>query len=285
MSLNLGSILQASAQDRPGHVAIRHNQRALTYAELDRAARGVAASLRERGVQPGQHVALMIPNLPEFTIAYFGILYAGCTVVPLNVLLTAPEVTYHIQDSEAVLLIAHPLFREPASKGAQGAGVAVAWSDGGAPDDLPAMAAAAPLPALHPTAADDTAVILYTSGTTGKPKGAELTHSNLFVNCAVVVPRLIPVTPDDIALATLPLFHSFGQTAIQNATIANGGTFTLLPRFSPAEAFEIMSARSRHAVRGRADDVLRAAAPRGRARATSRACAGACRAARRCPSR
>jgi long-chain acyl-CoA synthetase len=241
MSLNLGSILMASAHERPQHVAIRLNQRALSFAELDRAARGVAASLHARGVRPGQAVAVMVPNVPEFTIAYFGILYAGCTVVPVNVLLSAPEVTYHIQDSEAVLLIAHPLFREPASKGAQGAGVPVAWSDGGAPDDLPAMAEAAPLAALHPTSPDDTAVILYTSGTTGKPKGAELTHSNLFVNCAVVVPKLIPIPPDQhIALATLPLFHSFGQTAIQNATIANGGTFTLLPRFSPAEAFEIM---------------------------------------------
>jgi len=242
MSLNLGSILQAAAQDRPDHVAIRLNERALRYAELDRAARGVAASLYARGVRPGQQVALMVPNVPEFTIAYFGILYAGCTVVPLNVLLSAPEVTYHIQDSEAVLLIAHPLFREPASLGAQGAGVPIAWSDGGAPDDLPAMAAAAPLPALHPTSPDDTAVILYTSGTTGKPKGAELTHSNLFVNCAVVVPKLIGIPADQhMALATLPLFHSFGQTCIQNATIANGGTFTLLPRFSPAEAFEIMA--------------------------------------------
>jgi long-chain acyl-CoA synthetase len=241
MSLNLGSILMASAHDRPEHVAIRLGPRALGYAELDRAARGVAASLHARGVRPGQAVAVMVPNVPEFTIAYFGILYAGCTVVPLNVLLAAPEVTYHIQDSEAVLLIAHSLFREPASLGAQGAGLSIAWSDGLASDDLPAMAAGAPLAALHPTSPDDTAVILYTSGTTGKPKGAELTHSNLFVNCAVVVPKLIPVAPDQhIALATLPLFHSFGQTAIQNATIANGGTFTLLPRFSPAEAFEIM---------------------------------------------
>jgi long-chain acyl-CoA synthetase len=241
MSLNLGSILMASAQERPDHVALRLNQRALRYAELDRAARGVAASLRARGIQPGQHVAVMVPNVPEFTIAYFGILYAGCTVVPLNVLLSTPEVTYHIQDSESALLIAHPLFREPASLGAQGAGVPVAWSDGGAGDDLPAMAAAEPFPALHPTSPDDTAVILYTSGTTGKPKGAELTHANLLVNCAVVVPKLIPITPDQhVALATLPLFHSFGQTCIQNATIANGGTFTLLPRFSPAEAFEIM---------------------------------------------
>jgi long-chain acyl-CoA synthetase len=220
---------------------IRLGDRALTYRELDRAARGVAASLHARGIRPGQQVALMVPNVPEFTIAYFGILYAGCTVVPLNVLLSAPEVTYHVQDSESVLLIAHPLFKEPASLGAQGAGIPVAWSDGGAADDLPAMAAAAPVDVVHPTSPDDTAVILYTSGTTGKPKGAELSHANLFVNCAVVVPKLVPIPPDDhIAFATLPLFHSFGQTVIQNGTIANGGTFTLLPRFSPDEAFEIL---------------------------------------------
>ena len=88
--------------------------------------------------------------------------------------------------------------------------------------------------------ASDTAVVLYTSGTTGKPKGAELTHSNLLLNCAVVVPKMLSITPDDVALGALPLFHSFGQTCVQNATIAAGGTFTLLPRFGPEEAFEIM---------------------------------------------
>jgi long-chain acyl-CoA synthetase len=240
MSLNLGSILLASSQDRPDHPAIKLGERSLTYQELDRAARGVAASLHARGVEPGQQVALMIPNLPEFTVAYYGILYAGCAVVPLNVLLSAPEVSYHLEDSQARLLIAHSLFKDPASLGAQGAGVPVAWADGPAPDDLPGMQAADPLPALHETSADDTAVILYTSGTTGRPKGAELSHANLLLNCAVVVPKLLPLGPDDVALATLPLFHSFGQTAVQNATIACGGTFTLLPRFSPEEAMEIM---------------------------------------------
>jgi long-chain acyl-CoA synthetase len=104
------------------------------------------------------------------------------------------------------------------------------------------MASAEPIDFPHPTGADDTAVILYTSGTTGKPKGAELTHSNLFVNCAKVVPGLISgiEREDHRALATLPLFHSFGQTCIQNATIAAGGSFSLLPRFDPTEAFEII---------------------------------------------
>jgi long-chain acyl-CoA synthetase len=241
MSLNLGTILQASAADRPEKAAIRLGPRVVRYGELDRAARGVAASLRARGVRPGQAVAVMVPNVPEFTIAYFGILYAGCTVVPLNVLLSAPEVTYHIQDSKAQLLIAHPLFQAPAEKGAGGAGVPLLWSEGAAPDALPALAAAEPLGALHPTSPDDTAVILYTSGTTGKPKGAELTHSNLLVNCSVVVPRLVPVDAEDVALATLPLFHSFGQTCIQNATLAVGGCFTLLPRFTPDEAAAIIA--------------------------------------------
>jgi long-chain acyl-CoA synthetase len=240
MHLNLGSILQGTAAQRPDAVAIRHGGLALRYAELDRAARGIATSLRERGIEPGAAVAIMVPNLPEFTQAYFGILYAGCTVVPLNVLLSGPEVQYHLEDSRAALLVAHPLFEASAKPGAAAAGVPVVWAAGAGSDTVAGLAAAAPLGALHATLPTDTAVILYTSGTTGKPKGAELTHSNLFVNCAVVVPKLIPTSPDDVALATLPLFHSFGQTCIQNATIAAGGTFSLLPRFTPEDAFAIM---------------------------------------------
>ena len=240
MSLNLATILQASARNRGSHPGIRLGGQTVSYAELDRAARGVATSLRERDIEPGSQVALMVPNLPEFTIAYFGVLYAGCTVVPLNVLLSAPEVTYHLEDSEARLLVAHPLFADAAREGAAQAGVPVVWAGGDEGQTLSELAAAEPLSALHPTGAEDTAVILYTSGTTGKPKGAELTHANLLLNCTVVVPKLIPLTKNDVALATLPLFHSFGQTCIQNATIALGGTFTLLPRFTPEAALEII---------------------------------------------
>ena len=242
MALNLGTILATSARERPEHPALVLHSRVSSYAELDRAARGVAASLCARGLGRGDHVAVMIPNAPEFSVAYFGILYAGCTVVPLNVLLSTPEVSYHLEDSEAKLLFAHPLFGEPARAGAAAAGVPLVWAggDGSGGENIDELAAAAPLRDLAQTEADDTAVILYTSGTTGKPKGAELTHSNLLLNCASVVPRVLPIGKQDIALATLPLFHSFGQTCIQNAMIAVGGTVTLLPRFGPQEALEIM---------------------------------------------
>ncbi len=241
MSLNLGSILRASAKQTPDAVVIRDAKSSITYAELDRAAAGVARALHQRGIQPGDKVALLVPNVPEFTIAYFGILYAGATVVPINVLAAAPEVAYFLRDSVARLLVVHPLFAEPGRIGAAQAGVPVVTAGGEGPDTLAALEATAPLDSPHPTGADDTAVILYTSGTTGQPKGAELTHSNLFINCAFVVPRLANIPgPELRALATLPLFHSFGQTCIQNATIAAGGSFTLLPRFDPQSAFELM---------------------------------------------
>ncbi len=240
MQLNLGVILQESASNWPDKIAIRLNERTLTYSEVDHEARVIAAGLREYGIAPGQNVAVLVPNVPEFTTTYFGILYAGCTVVPINVLLSAPEITYHLQDSEAKLLIAHPFFAESVRVGAAAADVSVIWSSGEGDDTLEAMAAQPPLSDLHPTLPTDTAVILYTSGTTGKPKGAELTHSNLFLNCAVVVPRLMPVDPDVVMIATLPLFHSFGQTAVQNASIVAGGTITMLPRFTPEDALQIM---------------------------------------------
>ena len=182
MQLNLGSILQASAEARPDRVAIRLGEQSLRYRDLDRAARGVAAGLRARGFVPGDRVCLLVPNVPDFTIAYFGILYAGCTVVPLNVLCAAPEVTYFLQDSEARLLIAHPLFEAPARAGAEAAGVSVLWAGKSGEGSLAELAAAPPVAALQPTLPSDTAVILYTSGTTGEPKGAELSHSNMFLN-------------------------------------------------------------------------------------------------------
>jgi len=241
MSLNLGTILSASTEQAPENVALRIEDQAFSYAQLHRAAAGIAAGLRERGIQPGDKVALLVPNVPEFTMGYFGILYAGATVVPINVLAAAPEVAYFLKDSESRLLIVHPLFEGPGRAGAGESDVPVIVAGGEGAESLAGLAAHAPLDGPHPTGADTTAVILYTSGTTGHPKGAELTHSNLFLNCAFVVPRLVGIDPPDLrALATLPLFHSFGQTCIQNATLAAGGSFSLLPRFEPEAAFKII---------------------------------------------
>jgi long-chain acyl-CoA synthetase len=245
MSLNLGCILQAGATGCPEAPLLRMGEQVMTYAEVDRAARGIATALRERGIQPGDSVSLLIPNVPEFTLAYFGILYAGAAVVTINVLASATEVAYFIDDSASRMLIAHPFFAEVARGGAEEAGVPLVMAGAEGSDSLGEMAKSDPMDALHPTRPDDTAVILYTSGTTGKPKGAELTHSNLFVNCAVVVPKLLPDPPGGlVALATLPLFHSFGQTCIQNATIAQGGSFVLLPRFTSEEALALMEEHS-----------------------------------------
>jgi long-chain acyl-CoA synthetase len=241
MHLNLGTILQASAAERPEQAVLRLDDFEMSYEQLDRAARGVARGLAQLGIENGDRVALLIPNVPEFTIAYFGILYAGGTVVPINVLAAAPEVRYFIEDSGAKLLVAHPMFADAGQRGATDAGVPCLMSSGEG-DTLVALAQGEGAASLAATDATQTAVILYTSGTTGKPKGAELTHSNLFINCAFVVPQLVPFGEHERmnALATLPLFHSFGQTCIQNACIAAGGTFSLLPRFGPKEAFEII---------------------------------------------
>jgi len=244
MYLNLGTILLANATEQPEATVIRAGDRSLTYGELDRSARGVASSLRERGVAPGDKVALLVPNVPEFSVAYFGILYAGATVVPINVLAAAPEVTYFLEDSGARVLVVHPLFEEAGREGARPLDAEVLLAvPGDDPDTIGKLAQADPCDEPHKTAPDDTAVILYTSGTTGKPKGAELTHSNLLLNCSVVVPKLMPERPSDgahRAIGALPLFHSFGQTVIQNGMIAAGGSFTLLARFTPEEAFEVI---------------------------------------------
>jgi long-chain acyl-CoA synthetase len=210
-----------------------------------------AGALRSLGVQRGQHVALMLPNVPQFTLAYYACHYIGAPVVPLNVLLTGDEVAYHLDDSDAVALVVWEGFLEPGQAGfarAEGCkNLIVARAN---PTDVSApegaynmtalIASSAPVTELAPTNPDETAVILYTSGTTGRPKGAELSHFNLFYNAEYASTQLSPSDPNTVALTVLPLFHSFGQTCIQNAVLRAGRTLVLLPRFEPKTAFELM---------------------------------------------
>ncbi|MGE0788268.1 MAG: long-chain fatty acid--CoA ligase [Sandaracinaceae bacterium] len=249
--LNLATLLHESTKKNPAKTALAIGETRISYGELDQLARRVAGGLAGLGVTQGKHVALMIPNTPHFTIAYFGIHYAGGAVVPLNVLLTADEIAYHLEDSDAVALVAWEGFLEPAQAAFNRVDTCkhliVARADRAdlrAPEgavNLTALIGSSPPVAEIPnTMADDTAVILYTSGTTGRPKGAELTQFNMFFNALYSSKFLMPLDETTTALATLPLFHSFGQTVIQNGVLSAGGTLVLLPRFDPKSALDLM---------------------------------------------
>ncbi len=248
MSLNLAVMLRESALARPDRVALILDDFKLTYDHLDALSNQVAGGLRASGVAPGDRVALMMPNVPQFVIAYYGILKAGAVVVPMNVLLKAPEVAYYLSDSSARCILVWEGFAAEAVKGAAEVGGVPAYvvqQPGGPPPPAGARAFSellrgSPHFDMAATSPEDTAVILYTSGTTGHPKGAELTHLNLFMCCEVGANRLIEIRPDDVSMAVLPLFHSFGQSNVLNTAIYAGITVTLVARFDPAKVLEVI---------------------------------------------
>jgi long-chain acyl-CoA synthetase len=237
MSANLATLLTDSAARDGSHIAIKLDDTEVSYALLDEGSKRVAGILREHGVGPGDRVGLMLPNVPYFPIVYYGILRAGAIVVPMNVLLKGREVAFYLKDSGARLLFGWGDFGEAARAGADEAGAELIAVVPGEFEQL--VMAAEPVQGVVDRAGDDDAVILYTSGTTGTPKGAELTHDNLRRN-AEVSRGLHDTSADDVILGALPLFHSFGQTCTLNAGIGAGATITLLPRFDPAKALEII---------------------------------------------
>ncbi|WP_346536276.1 long-chain fatty acid--CoA ligase [Micromonospora sp. DPT] len=241
--LSLATVLAESARRRPAHPAIVCGDERVTYAELWAQTRGYAAALAERGVRPGDHVALMAANVPDFPRAYYAILSLGAVVVPIHLLLTAEEVAFVLRDSHARALVHGGGDPATAAKAAELAGIPAVPLDPADPDSLVAAAARlAPMPGLTPTAPDDPAVVLYTSGTTGRPKGAVLTHFNLTMNATVNAFDDLGVRRDDVLLGCLPLFHSFGQTAAMNTAFRAAATLVLQPRFDPVQALELMVA-------------------------------------------
>jgi long-chain acyl-CoA synthetase len=238
MGLNLASLLTESAGRTPEAPAIRLGAVELSYGELDERSARLATLLREKGMRGGDRIGVMLPNVPEFPIAYYGVLRAGGTVVPMNVLLKQREIAFYLEDSGARLLLAWHGFVEEARDGAAEAGAELIAVE---PTTFAAMLEEhEPAAGLADTAEDDTAVILYTSGTTGKPKGAELTHRNLFRNADVSSRTTSEIAQGDVVLGALPLFHSFGQTVSMNASLKVGACLTLVPRFDPGEALETM---------------------------------------------
>lgn len=254
---NLAEFLENSAQSYPDRTAIVFGDTRLSYPQVNGAANQVANLLVSRGIKPGDKVALSCPNLPYFTIIYYGILKAGATVVPLNVLLKGREVAYHLGDSDAKAYFAFqgtpdlPIGAEAYEGFQQADGCEhffVITADPTAPSPIEGtetfgqgLAGQPPTFDSVDTSDEDTAVILYTSGTTGQPKGAELRHRNMRDN-ALAGKDLFgaDASNPDTYLCVLPLFHSFGQTVIQNGGFAFGGTVVMLPRFEAAPAIGLM---------------------------------------------
>jgi long-chain acyl-CoA synthetase len=247
VSLNLALILRESARKYPDQLAIVLDSFKFTYSQMDVLSSQVASSLKAAGMKKGDRVGLMLPNVPQFVMAYFGILKAGGIVVPMNVLLKAPEVNFYLGDSEASFLVVWEDFAAEALKGTENLKdittyVVLKPESTEVPagtKNFVVLMAGDPKFDMEDTGTDDTAVILYTSGTTGKPKGAELTHSNLFMNCHFTS-QVFGSTKDDVTLCVLPMFHSFGQSAVMNVALHVGGTLTLVPRFDSEKVLEVM---------------------------------------------
>jgi long-chain acyl-CoA synthetase len=235
--MNLARILTDAAERFPDKVAVKLDEIELTYRLLDGASSHLAGLLQEKRFSPGDRVGIMLPNVPYFPVCYFGVLRAGGVVVPMNVLLRRREVAFYLRDSGARLLFAWHGFAEDAESSAADVGAECVLVEPGPFERI--MGEAQPRNEVRERAEDDTAVILYTSGTTGTPKGAELTHANLLGNCETAR-SLFDLGSERVTLGALPLFHSFGQTCAMNATIKGGGTLTLMPRFDAIKALEII---------------------------------------------
>jgi long-chain acyl-CoA synthetase len=236
---NLAKNLTDTTRVHAGRVAVRVDNAAMTYRALDEASARVAGLLHERGLKPGDRVGIMMPNVAEVPVVYYGILRTGAVVVPMNPLLKAREVAYYLSDSGAGLFFAWHAFETEARAGAeQVTAELIVVDEVGFPDLL---ASAAPVEGVTDRHSGDTAVILYTSGTTGQPKGAELTHGNLISNTDIARTDIVRARPEDVIFGGLPLFHVFGQTVALNVAVASGACLTLLPRFDPAHALRIIA--------------------------------------------
>ncbi|MCF6237436.1 MAG: long-chain fatty acid--CoA ligase [Candidatus Marinimicrobia bacterium] len=253
--LNLASVFDYSAKQYPDKTAVVCGTARLSYGQLHEAVNRIANGLVAAGIGKGDNVALSCLNLPYFPMVYYAILKVGATVVPLNVLSTAREIAYYLNNSNAKAYFCFQGTPElPMSEeGFKGYQVAdecehfwVMTVDPVAPSPITGTSSLGEMMAgqsvdfdIACTNPEDTAVILYTSGTTGTSKGAELSHSNMTMN-AVITRECFVGQHDDVHIITLPLFHSFGQTCQLNAGFSLGNTLVLIPRFTAEAVFDAM---------------------------------------------
>ena len=234
--MNAAGVLRGAAVQRPQRTALCVGNRRVSYGELGAASTRVARLLREDGIQAGDRVALLLPNVPEFAAAYYGVLHAGGVVVPLDPYLTRTEIAAILQDARAERLIVwRSLVRSAPARArrsilvlAPGSCFDISTADG-VPDE--------PV-AVQP---GDPAAILYTSGTTGQTKGVVLSHANLQGNAAATAERL-GYRPDAVVLAALPLCHAFGLTCGLNATFAGGACLLTMAEPDPELLLSLLDA-------------------------------------------
>jgi long-chain acyl-CoA synthetase len=237
---NLSLYLVESADMYPDAPALRCDGATTTFSELaDNAAR-FAAYLGDRGLRPGDRVGVMLANRPEFAMVFYGVLHAGAVVVPMDPLRSAREVEYFLTNTGARLLVFAPSCRAAAIAGALAAGVPPLGVGEHTLEQLTSGFLGQAWPVTR--AGNDNAVIVHTSGTRGALKGAQLTHSNLVSNQAVIARRLLNIGPDDVVMGCLPLSNAFGMTCGLAAVISTGATLALLPRFDPGRALEMVVA-------------------------------------------
>ncbi|MFC9664056.1 class I adenylate-forming enzyme family protein [Nocardia sp. NPDC127606] len=241
----LGQLLPRLAARRPDHIALVTDDRRMTYAELDQESSRVARNLMARGIAPGERVSIFSQNRWEWIVSYHGALKAGAVVIPLNVMLTGEEVSYALADAEAAALLASgerlnavgaALSEVPSLR------LVVSFDD--TTRDVQPFADLLsgeddPRFTPHPADPDSLACIAYTSGTTGRAKGAMQSHRSLVLNCAYTA-TMHARTADDVVVTALPAPHVYGNVAI-NGTFLAGGTVVLMTRFDPAGALDRIS--------------------------------------------
>ncbi len=231
--MNVADLLLASSGNHPAKAAlIVPSGESVAFSQVARSAAAIARELASAGVSRGDRVGIAIGNAPEFVYSYFGVLAAGAVVVPLNPMLTAPEVARILADSGTALVLGVPPAGDAAERAAGAAGIryvrAAEWR-AGASELAPAE-----------VSGDDLAVVAYTSGTTGDPKGAMLSHGNLLANLDQQMSIDARVEPSDVLLLSLPLFHIFGLNVTLGLLAKTGASGVLTERFEPVECLRLI---------------------------------------------